>query len=217
MRRGPRDVVLHPECRAAIDRAARLLGDLGHRVEESHPDALDDPAGVMHFAAIVAANVARTLDVWAERVGRRVGPEDVEPHVWAFAERGRGLSSADFLASLDAVHAHSRRLAAWWHDGFDLLLTPTCAEPPPPLGHMTSTAEEPYRGLLRAMPYSAFTSAFNLSGQPAISLPLHWTADDLPVGVQLVAAFGREDLLLQVAAQLEQAAPWKDRQPQALA
>ncbi len=214
MRRGPRDVVLHAECLTAVDRAARLLGALGHRVEESHPAALDDPAGLMHFAAIVAANVARALDVWGERVGRGIGPEDVEPQVWAFAERGRGLSSPDFLASLDAVHAYGRHLAAWWHDGFDLLLTPTCAEPPPPLGFMTSTADEPFRGLLRAMPYSAYTSAFNVSGQPAISLPLHWTADDLPIGIQLVAAYGREDLLLQVAAQLEHAAPWKDRRPQ---
>ena len=213
MRRGPRDVQLHAECRTAVDTAARRLADLGHPVEESHPAALDDPAGVMHFVTIIAANTARALDACAERVGRPVGPDDVEPLTWAVAERGRGSSAADLLASLEAVHAYGRRLAAWWHDGFDLLLTPTCAAPPPPLGFLTSTADEPFRSFFRAAPYGAYTSPFNLSGQPAISLPLHWTADGLPVGVQLVAAYGREDLLLQVAAQLEQAAPWKDRRP----
>jgi amidase len=104
-------------------------------------------------------------------------------------------------------------MAAWWHDGFDLLLTPTSAAPPPPLGYVSSTADEPFRGFFRSAPYGAFTSAFNLSGQPAISLPLHWSAGGLPVGVQLAAAYGREDLLLQVAAQREHAAPWKDRRP----
>jgi amidase len=104
-------------------------------------------------------------------------------------------------------------MAAWWHGGFDLLLTPTSAAPPPPLGFVTSTPDEPFRGFVRSGPYGAYTSPFNLSGQPAISLPLHWTADGLPIGVQLGAAYGREDLLLQVAAQLEQAAPWKDRRP----
>ena len=213
MRRGPRDVELHPECRTAVDSAARHLADLGHRLDESHPDALDDPGGVMHFVTIIAANTARALEVCGERLGRPVTAADVEPLTWAVAERGRGISAADLLASLDAVHAYSRRLAGWWHNGFDLLLTPTCAAPPPPIGFVTSTAAEPFRGFFRAAPYGAYTSPFNLSGQPAISLPLHWTADGLPVGVQLVAAYGREDLLLQIAAQLEQAAPWKDRRP----
>ena len=111
------------------------------------------------------------------------------------------------------MHAFGRRLAAWWHDGYDLLLTPTTAQPPPELGHLSSSAEEPFRGFMRAAAFGAYTSAFNLSGQPGISLPLHWTADGLPVGAQLVAAAGREELLLQVAAQLEEAAPWRDRRP----
>jgi amidase len=104
-------------------------------------------------------------------------------------------------------------MAAWWTGGFDLLLSPTSAQPPPPIGYLSATTEEPLRGLMRSAPYGAFTSAFNLSGQPAISLPLHWTAGGLPVGIQLAAAYGREDLLLRVAAQLEQAAPWRDRRP----
>ena len=213
LRRGPRDIELHAECLTAVDRAARLLAELGHHVDEAHPAALDDYGAVAHFVTVIAANVVRALDSWGEKVGRAVGPNDVETLTWAIAERGRGISAADLLASLEAVHAFGRRMAAWWHDGYDLLLSPTSAAPPPPLGYLTSTATEVFRGFVRAAPYGAYTSAINLSGQPAISVPLHWTADGLPVGIQLAAAVGREDLLLQVAAQLEQAAPWSGRRP----
>jgi amidase len=104
-------------------------------------------------------------------------------------------------------------MAEWWEEGFDLLVTPTTAAPPPLLGELASTREEPLRGFVRSAPFGAFTSAFNQTGQPALSLPLHQTASGLPVGVQLVAAYGREDLLLAVAAQLEQALPWRERRP----
>lgn len=204
---------LHPECRAAADGAARLLESLGHAVEEAHPEALDDVGALAHFVGIIAANIARVLDATGEKLGRALGPGDVEPLTWAVAARGRDIPATQLLASLEYVHAFGRRLAAWWSGGFDLLLTPTTAQPPPELGHLSSTPEEPFRGFMRAAAYGAYTSAFNLSGQPAISLPLHWTADGLPVGAQLVAATGGEDLLLQVAAQLEAAAPWAARRP----
>jgi amidase len=215
MRRAPRDrgVELDAACVTAVDHTARLLGELGHRVEEAHPDALDDAGAMVSFFVVVAANVARALDFWAEKLRQPITPDGVEPLTWAVAERGRGTTAAELLASLESVHALGRRMAAWWHSGFDLLLTPTTAAPPPRIGVLASTADEPLRGFMRAAPYGVFTSPFNLSGQPAISLPLHQTADGLPVGIHLAAAFGREDLLLQVAAQLEQAAPWKDRRP----
>jgi amidase len=99
-------------------------------------------------------------------------------------------------------------------NGFDLLLTPTMALPPAELGTIGNGDEEnPLMPIVRATPYAVFTAGFNASGQPAISLPLHWSEDGLPIGVQLVAAFGREDLLLRVAAQLEQAQPWAHRRP----
>jgi amidase len=215
MRRAPLDrgVDIDPVCVEAVDRTARLLVDMGHVVEESHPDALDDVGSMAHFVVVIAANTARALETCGEKIGRALAPADVEPLTWAIAERGRALSAAELLASLESIHRFGRRLAAWWHDGFDLLLTPTCAAPPPPIGFVTSTLEEPFRAFFRAAAYGVFTSAFNLSGQPAVSLPMHWSRDDLPIGVQLAAAFGREDLLLQVAAQLEHAAPWKDRRP----
>jgi amidase len=213
MREAPRDrgVTLDGECQSAVDRAARLLAELGHTVEESHPEAFDDASIMAAFVTVIAANIGRALDVFAERVGRPVAPADVEPLTWAVAERGRTITATELLTSLDYVHRFGRRMAAWWQDGFDLLLTPTCAAPPPPLGHVSSTPDDPFRGFIRATPYGAFTAPFNMTGQPAISLPLHWSAAGLPIGVHLAAAYGREDLLLQVAAQLEHAAPWHQR------
>jgi amidase len=213
MRRAPRDGEVHPECLAAAERAASLLASLGHAVEESHPEALDDPAAVAQFVGLVAGNVARALDAWSAKLRHPIGEADVEPLTWAVAQMGRSRSAPDYVAAVDGAHAHGRRLARWWEGGFDLLLTPTCAAPPPPLGSFAPAPGNPLAGYARAAPYGAFTLHFNLSGQPAISLPLHVSADGLPVGVQLVAAAHREDLLLRVASQLEQAAPWAGRIP----
>lgn len=213
MRHAPRNMPLDPDCLAAADRAARVLADLGHTVEERHPEALDDHEVVQHYVTVVSSNVGRALDAWGAKVGKPVPPDGVEPLTWILAERGRGTSAPDLLATLEYVHAYGRRMAAWWESGFDLLLTPTTGAPPPEIGHLTSTPEEPLRAFVRAAPFGAFTFPFNMSGQPAISLPMHWTADDLPVGCQLVGAYGREDLLLRVAAQIEQAAPWDGRLP----
>ena len=104
-------------------------------------------------------------------------------------------------------------MAGWWADGFDLLLTPTAARPAPRLGELVCHAENPLEDWARSAPFGIFTSPFNLTGQPAISLPLGTSTNGLPVGVQLVAAYGREDQLLQVAAQLEKARPWHDCWP----
>ncbi len=210
----PREgITVHPDCAEAVQRAGRALAGLGHRVEESHPEALEGSEPVRAFVSVVACNVARALEVAGERVGRKVERGDVEPLTWAVAENGWKASSAQYLAALEFVHRLGRRMAEWWEQGFDLLLTPTTAEPPPLLGELRSTPEEPLRGFLRSAPFGAFTSPFNQTGQPAISLPLHWTASGLPVGAQLVAAYGREDLLLAVAGQLEQALPWHERRP----
>jgi amidase len=213
MRHAPRGMPLDPDCLASVDRTARVLADLGHAVDESHPDAVDEHDGVIHYVTIVAANTARALDAWGGRLGRTLGAADVEVTTWSLAERGRATTAADLLATLEYSHTFGRRIAAWFGRGFDLLITPTTAAPPPELGYLTSTAEEPLRAFIRAAPFGAFTAPFNMSGLPALSLPMHWTPAGLPVGTQLVAAYGREDLLLRVAAQIEEAAPWAERRP----
>jgi amidase len=213
MRQAPRGMPLDPECLASVDRTAKVLGDLGHVVEESHPEALDEQDAVMQYVTIVSSNTARALEAWGGRLGRTLGADDVEVTTWALAERGRSTSAADLLATLEYSHAFGRRVAAWWGSGFDLLITPTTAAPPPELGYLSSTSDEPLRAFIRAAPYGAFTAGFNMTGQPALSLPMHWTPSGLPVGTQLIAAYGREDLLLRVAAQIEEAAPWAGRRP----
>ena len=111
------------------------------------------------------------------------------------------------------THRFTRDVVAWWQTGYDLLLTPTTAEPAPFLGDLLSTTDDPMRPLTRALPFAVFTVPANVTGQPAMSVPLYWTADDVPVGVQLVADQYREDVLVRVAAQLEAAQPWSTRRP----
>ena len=216
MNRGTNDGEIHPESRAAVEHGARLLRDAGHEVVEAHPEAIDDTGNALAYVDIVAANTARALDVWSRRVGRSIDESDVEPLTWEIAKRGRSLSAATLLERLEYAHGLGRRMASWWESGFDLLLTPTVGAPPPPIGHLTGTPKEPLRGFLRAALFGMFTLHFNMTGQPAISLPLYWTRNEvrgLPLGCQLVGAYGREDLLLQVAAQLEQIQPWIEKRP----
>jgi amidase len=201
----------HPDCTTAANDAATLLESLGHDGEDSYPDALDDESTVRGFVTVISTSTAHALDTWGEKIGRVITESDVEPMTWAVAEIGRQVSGAQYIAAISENHAFGRRLATWWDGGFDLLLTPTCAAPPPPLGTFDAEPGKPLAGFAAAAPYSVFTSPFNASGQPAISLPLHWNEAGLPVGIQLVAAGGREDLLIRVAAQLEQARPWSGR------
>jgi len=210
--------VVDPDCVTAAQEAARLLETLGHRVEVSHPAALDLPDWAPHFISLWSAGVALGLDGWSAATGDPIGADDVEPLTWALAELARALPTPALLRSLDWLMKTTRLVAEWWEPpdrttGFDLLLTPTLAEPPVLLGTFDSPPGNPLAGFMRAAAFTPFTPPFNVTGQPAISLPLAWTADGLPIGVQLVAAYGREDVLLRVAAQLEDAAPWFNRCP----
>ncbi len=205
---------VHPDCVAAAEATGRLLESCGHDVIPTTVEALEDTRLTQHFVLVWSAGTAYDLDHhWPERLGRAITADDVEPLTWALAEMGRAGSAADFLAARDWLQACARRMADWYDSGFDLLLTPTIAEPPPKLGELDSPADDPFQGLLRAASLVPFTPAFNATGQPAISLPLHWNDDGLPIGTQLVAPYGREDVLIRVAAQLEAAAPWADRRP----
>src|SRR5207248_3378044 len=198
----------------AAEDAAALLEELGHDVERSYPAEMDNPDLVSNFLTRWTAGVDWNLKYWGAAIGRELGADDVEPCTWALAEQGRTHSGGDLLRAIEEAQRGSRRLATWWsEDGFDLLLTPTCAEPPPRLGEHDAPPDNPLQPIVRATPFAVFTAGFNTTGQPAISLPLHVTADGLPVGVQLVAAFGREDLLLRVASQIEEARPWAERTP----
>lgn len=214
MRVAPRGGAVHAECLAAVDAMSSTLQGLGHRVEEAHPPALDEPEAGLHWFSIVACNVARSLIAFGQKLGREVTQDDVEPLTWALAEVGRTMVVPQWLGTIEYMHGYGRRLRSFWDaDGFDLLLTPVQALPPPELGYISSTPEEPLRAILRAPPYGTFTLPMNLSGQPAIALPTHHTPEGLPIGTQLVAGYGREDVLFRVAAQVEVARPWHQHRP----
>jgi amidase len=138
---------------------------------------------------------------------------DVEPYLWQIAQLSLEISADDVMRSQVEQQMWTVRIAQWWADGYDLLLTPTVYEPPATLDELTPPVGREGTFGMRVMQTCGFTVPFNITGQPAISLPLHETAEGLPVGVQLVAAMGREDVLIRVASQLEQAAPWIDRRP----
>jgi amidase len=209
-----RGIEVHPDCIAAAQETARLLESLGHAVEEASPPRFHDEACARAMATVVQVGTARDLEEWSARTGRIIGEGDVEPATWALAEGGWQAAGTEYLAAIQTLQAYTRAVARFWaEDGFDLLLSPTLAEPPPPLGSFASTPEDPLAGFRRSAAFVCFTAPFNVTGQPAVSLPLHWNAQGLPVGVQLAAAYAREDLLIRVAAQLEEARPWHDRWP----
>jgi amidase len=199
-----------PQCRAAVAGAARLLEWLGHHVEESAPAAMFDQELPAHFNVIIAADTEEAFRAFEMLLGRPIGEDEIEPRNAAYRRSGRELGAVAYLESRAWFGMWARRMAAWWED-HDLLLTPTVGAPPPELGWFTAAGPaEEGRRIASFIPY---TAQFNMTGQPAISLPLHWTPAGLPVGVQLVAAYGREDVLVRVASQLEQAAPWDGRRP----
>jgi len=212
-RTGNDAIPVHPDCVAAAEQAAKLLERLGHHVEEAGPEALDDPDVFGPFSTLLATWTARDVASWSARTGKPIGAGDLEAHNHAMAEIGARVTGPQYVEAVVWLQAHARRVQKWWHEGFDLLLTPTLAEPPPPLGQFAATPENPLAGVVRSGPFAAFTSPFNITGQPAISLPLHWNEAGLPIGVQLVAGYAREDVLLRVAAQLEAAEPWGRRVP----
>ena len=152
------------------------------------------------------------MRAWERELGRELTADDVEPLTWALTQMGAKTTADAYIAAEGACVALGRAVAEWMEDGWDLVLTPTLGEPPVPLGTF-QTPDEPLLGFIRAATFVPYTPLANITGQPAISLPLAWNADDLPIGSHLIARYGREDVLLRVAAQLEQAQPWADRLP----
>ncbi|NIA71891.1 amidase [Pelagibius litoralis] len=209
--RTPDGVPLHPDCRVAVERAAAIAQDLGHDVAEAAP-AIDYPVLGQAMIVIVAANMADALAPGNPLLPKGVAREDVEIITWRFAERGAKISAPQYLRAQRAVRLIGDRLNAFLGD-YDILMTPTMAQPPMALGTV-DTGKDDVDGFNRAVqPYVAFTQMFNMSGQPAASLPLHWSDEGLPIGVQIAAPVGEEARLFSLAAQFEQACPWFDRRP----
>jgi amidase len=187
-----------------------VLESLGHAVEQSYPVALGDPEFIEHYGILIAVEVAAVLDEFSTLLGRTVRDDELEPNNQVVPALGRAATPSQYLASRRWMDRLSRRIAAWWADeGFDVLVSPVLTGPPPPIGWLTDPADG-YGRLLSTLQY---TTQFNVTGQPALSLPLYWTSNGLPIGVQFVAAYGREDVLIRLGAQLEQTQPWDYRRP----
>jgi amidase len=207
--------VVDPAVVDAARRTGELLESLGHSVEEIEPSAFGHFDGAFDTFMVrwMAGQAALATQVSA-LAGRELGADDFEPVTWALIEGGRAKTAGEYLLAVGHHQVISRQVAAWYEAGNDLLLTPTLGELPPPLG--TFDAEpggDPIEPMRRASLTGGFCGPFNITGQPAISLPLEQSDEGLPIGVQLAAAFGREDTLIAVAAQLERARPWAERRP----
>ena len=224
----------HPEAKAAVELAAKLLAELGHEVEEARPE-FDRERQVRAYLTQTAASVAAEIEEKGRWVKRRPSPKYFEPATWFLYQLGRKLSAAELQLGRDAAQAAGRQLAAFF-SRYDLFVTPTLAYPPVRLGELAlKGAEEFALAVLRVLPIGAAlrailtklgdtslertpnTQLFNQTGQPAISLPLYWTPDGLPVGVQFVARYAEDALLIRVASQVEEARPWRNRLPKIVA
>jgi amidase len=204
---------VHPDCKRAVEETAARLAELGHRVEECAPPGFADYAErSLHGAVLGISEYRDCLADLAARIGRPVGPEDVEPFLWDLAHLNSGgsggsggsesIAPAELARSADWVAAWERRTLAWF-ESIDLLVTPTVCCPAPFLDDLDPRVTEPLALLEKMVPHMAFTEIWNATGQPAISLPLAVTAvEAMPIGVQLVAAPGREDWLVSLAAEL---------------
>jgi amidase len=203
------DAELDEECRLAVEETGKLLASLGHHVERAHPAVLDNPKTSTIFNRIWPVRLLAALESFERKLAKKAGPDNLDPDTLFWLDRGRATSAADYLLALDEMDSFTRAFANWWRDGFDILVSPVTGTVTPKLGELRTDSAH----LKKFNQFWPFTPYFNLAGQPAISLPLHWTRDGLPVGVHLGAAYAREDLLIRLASQLEQARPWSGRIP----
>ncbi|MFQ5879129.1 MAG: amidase [Dehalococcoidia bacterium] len=204
-------VEVHSDCVTALHSAAALCADLGHEVAEAAP-AIDGGLLTNAFFILYSASVAAGIDDWERRTGRTPTPDLFEPLTWAVQEAGRQHSAPTYLQAVQDLQKLSRQVARFFVR-YDVWLTPTLAEPPVPLGTFDSPPEDPLRGLRRVAHFSPFTRLCNATGQPAMSVPLYWNTDGLPVGTHFAGRFGDEATLFRLAAQLEEARPWAHRRP----
>ncbi|MGH9451242.1 MAG: amidase [Terriglobia bacterium] len=202
---------VHADCLAALYDAAKLCGELGHEVVEDFP-RLDGRAAAQMFMAVWGAGCAAALDGSARLTGKPLSEDQFEPLTWALYQIGRTVSGSDYLQALSVLQMISRGVADFMAR-YDVVLTPVLGRPPVPLGWFSSPPLDGLEVQRRMEEFAAFTPLANVTGQPAISVPLFWNQEELPVGVQFAGRYGDEATLFRLAAQLEAARPWANRHP----
>jgi len=205
------DVSIHPDCVRAVQETAELCADLGHHLEETAPEYSGELARKA-FMTVWSAGCAATIDAAARALGRKPAPEDFEPGTWVIYGMGQRVTGSGYLQALTTLQSISRQVAQFFTN-YDIWLTPVLAEPPLPLNSFDSPPDDPLRGQRRAATFCPFTPICNVTGQPAMSVPLHWNKDGLPIGAHFIGRFGDEATLFRLAAQLEAARPWAHQHP----
>ena len=200
---------LHPDCIAAVKRAAKLCTALGHEVEEASP-VLDQERLIPMFMALWSANLAAGIDTIGMLTGQTPKAELFEGLTWGLYEAGKTISASQYLMAKEGMNTASRTTAAF-HETYDMWLSATLGLPPVKLGTFDMDERDPQKSFAPLIDYVPFTAMQNVTGQPAINMPLTWNKDGLPIGVQFVGRFGDELGLLKLAAQLESAAPWQSQ------
>lgn len=198
--------------RKAVDETADLLRSLGHQVADDYPEAMDDPKCLPMFFDALSVTVVQSIELLTKEIGPPE-PEDLDVVTRHWERRGREITGVELADAFAWQGRFRSRMSAWWEGGFDLLLSPVFASPPKEVSWPWNEAD----GIQRSVDVLSFTAPFNTTGQPAISVPATLTDADEPIGIQLAAAMGREDLLLRVAAELEMARPWSAERPRIFA
>lgn len=205
---------LDPECAEAVRDAARLCESLGHHVEEAAlPGGYADAAAAAGL--VIAASTAADLDAVADKRGRPIAEDEVEPITWGSYQRGRRIDGSTYVRALKTAHAYGRAMGEFF-GRYDVMLSSTLGSPAIPIGHLRGADLDQREYARRLFAFMPNTQIFNITGQPAMTVPLAWSAGGLPIGLQFAARPAEDALLFRLAAQLEQARPWKDRRPTGL-
>lgn len=207
----PNNWPLDPECKQAVMDAAKLCESLGHTVEEVRLP-VDVPAMRESFLTIINVSMARVLDDRAKAIGRAITQNDVELVTWGMAQNGLKTAAVAYSRAIANIHQVGLTMARFMQK-YDVVLSPTLAKPPVPLGVLSLSPKSIEEFSKAVSEFGPFTALYNVTGQPSMSVPLHWTKDGLPVGVMFSGRFGEDDLLFRLAGQLEKAKPWAGKRP----
>jgi amidase len=206
-----RGQTIDEDCQKALLDSVKLCSELGHDLIEMSPK-LDGRQLGRAFTVIWAASCAFNVERIALITGQKPSADQYEPLTWELYEMGIKVNGADYLLAVQTLQSISREVASFFTD-YDIFLTPTLGEPPALLGTFDSPADDPLKGWRRSGPFAPFTPICNATGQPAMSVPLYWNEEGLPIGTHFMGRFGDEATLFRLAAQLEKARPWKNRRP----
>ncbi len=207
----PLDSKLHPDCISAVKETASLCVDLGHHVDEISP-SFDKELMWISATKVLGVGTAHGIRSWARRLGKEPTEDQFEPFVWAYQQKANEISAPEYLLAIEDIHRLTRDIANFFTD-YDLWLTPTVGQPPVPLGTFEFEDGDPYKLRRKMASFVPYTYIANATGQPAMSIPLYWNEESLPIGSHFLGRHGDEATLFQIASQLEEASPWDNIRP----